>query len=62
MAKTNPFTFIQQVRQEAGKVTWPSRKETMISTVMVMVMVTAAAIFFLIVDTILSWGVNQVLQ
>jgi preprotein translocase subunit SecE len=62
MAKTNPFTFIQQVREEAGKVTWPSRKETMISTVMVMVMVTVAAIFFLIVDTILSWGVNQVLQ
>lgn len=61
MAKTNPFTFIQQVREEAGKVTWPSRKETMISTVMVLIMVTLAAIFFLIVDTILSWGVNQVL-
>ena len=61
MAKTNPFTFIQQVREEAGKVTWPSRKETMISTVMVMIMVTIASIFFLIVDTILSWGVNQVL-
>jgi len=62
MAKTNPFTFIQQVREEASKVTWPSRKETMISTVMVLIMVTIAAIFFLIVDTILSWGVNQVLQ
>ncbi len=61
MAKTNPFTFIQQVREEAGKVTWPSRKETMISTVMVMIMVTIASIFFLIVDTILSWGVNQIL-
>ncbi len=61
MAKTNPFTFMQQVREEAGKVTWPSRKETMISTVMVLIMVTLASIFFLIVDTILSWGVNQVL-
>jgi len=61
MAKTNPFTFIQQVREETSKVTWPSRKETMVSTVMVLIMVTLAAIFFLIVDTILSWGVNQVL-
>ena len=61
MAKTNPFTFIQQVREETAKVTWPSRKETMISTVMVMIMVIVASIFFLIVDTILSWGVNQIL-
>ena len=61
MAKTNPFTFIQQVREETGKVTWPSRKETMISTVMVMIMVIVASIFFLVVDTILSWGVNQIL-
>jgi preprotein translocase subunit SecE len=61
MAKTNPFTFIQQVRDEAAKVTWPSRKETMISTAMVMVMVTVASIFFLIVDFLLKTGVDKVL-
>ena len=41
MAKTNPFDFIQQVRSEAAKVTWPTRKETMITTAMVFVMVVA---------------------
>ena len=39
MAKTNPVEFLQQVREEARKITWPSRKETMITTVMVMIMV-----------------------
>jgi preprotein translocase subunit SecE len=61
MARTNPFTFIQQVRDEAAKVTWPSRKETMISTVMVMVMVTFASVFFLIVDFLLKTGVDKIL-
>ena len=37
MAKTNPFEFLQQVREEAAKVTWPTRRETMISTVMVFI-------------------------
>ena len=46
MAKTNPAQFIQEVRQEASKVTWPSRKETGVSTAMVFVMVIIAAIFF----------------
>ena len=61
MAKTNPLQFIQQVRQEADKVTWPTRRETMITTVMVMIMVTFAAIFFLTVDAVLSRVVNAVL-
>jgi preprotein translocase subunit SecE len=61
MAKTNPFEFIQEVRQEAAKITWPSRKETMITTVMVLIMVALASVFFLIVDAILSWGVDRVL-
>ncbi|KAF0143185.1 MAG: preprotein translocase subunit SecE, partial [Rhodospirillaceae bacterium] len=43
MAKTSPGQFIRQVRQEFGKVTWPSRKEAMISTGMVMIMVFLAA-------------------
>ena len=54
MAKTNPVEFAQQVREEARKIAWPSRKEVMISTIMVMIMVTMAAIFFLAVDFILN--------
>jgi preprotein translocase subunit SecE len=61
MAKTNPLQFMQQVRQEAEKVTWPTRKETMITTVMVMIMVAFAALFFLGVDAVLSRVVNAVL-
>ncbi len=54
MARTNPFTFIQQVRSEAAKVVWPSRRETMISTIMVLVMVVIASAFFFTVDQIYS--------
>ena len=61
MAKTNPFEFLQQVRAETNKVTWPSRKETMITTVMVLIMVALASVFFLIADQILSWGVKLIL-
>lgn len=61
MAKTSPLQFIEQVRAETRKVTWPSRRETLITTVMVFIMVTLAAIFFLIVDQILSWGVGLIL-
>ena len=61
MAKTNPFDFIQQVRSEAAKVTWPTRKETMITTAMVFVMVVLASAFFLVVDMALGWGVRNVL-
>lgn len=61
MAKTNPFEFIQEVREETAKVTWPSRRETVISTVMVLVMVAVASLFFLAVDAILHWGVNALL-
>ncbi len=58
MAKTNPFQFIQQVRTETSKVTWPSRRETVVTTVMVLLMVFAAAIFFLIADWFLNFGVR----
>ena len=61
MAKTNPGEFIRQVRQEVGKVTWPTRKETGITTAMVFVMVAVAAVFFLLVDWIVSHGVKLVL-
>ena len=61
MAKTNPFEFLQQVREEAAKVTWPTRRETMISTVMVFIMVAIASIFFLVVDSVLHRGVQWLL-
>jgi len=53
--------FFRQVRQEAAKVTWPTRKETMITTAMVFAMSIAAAIFFFVVDQILSLAVRFVL-
>jgi len=61
MAKTSPFQFIQQVRQEITKVTWPTRKETTITTIMVFIMVAMAAVFFLIVDKIISEMIQLVL-
>ena len=61
MAKTNPFEFLQQVREEGAKVTWPSRRETMISTLMVFIMVAIAAVFFLAVDAVIHRGVQWVL-
>jgi preprotein translocase subunit SecE len=61
MAKTSPVEFVQQVREEARKITWPSRKEVMISTIMVMIMVAMASVFFLVVDAILKWGIDKLL-
>ncbi len=58
MAKTSPGQFVRQVRQEVAKVTWPTRKETTISTVMVFVMVVIASVFFLLVDQIFAWIVK----
>ena len=62
MAALNPLKFLQEVRQEVGKVTWPTRQETLISTVMVLVMVVVASIFFLVADQIISWVVQFILQ
>ncbi|MGB7286413.1 MAG: preprotein translocase subunit SecE, partial [Salaquimonas sp.] len=53
-SKSNPFTFLQQVRQEIAKVTWPTRRETVTTTIMVFIMIILAAIFFLAVDQVLS--------
>jgi preprotein translocase subunit SecE len=60
MAKTSPGQFMKQVRQEVAKVTWPSRRETTISTIMVFVMVVIAAVFFLVVDQVFAWAVKLV--
>ena len=60
-SRTNPFTFLQQVRAETAKVTWPSRRETMISTAMVVVMAFVAALFFFLADLLMGYGVELIL-
>ncbi|MEO1013645.1 MAG: preprotein translocase subunit SecE [Pseudomonadota bacterium] len=57
----SPFTFLQQVRAEASKVTWTSRNETLISTVMVLIMVAIMAVFFFLVDQSLRFAVCNIL-
>ncbi len=61
MANRNPFQFIQEVRQEVGKVTWPTWKEVWITTIMVLIMVSLAAIFFLLADMVISRIIQLVL-
>ena len=61
MAKVNPAQSIQEVRQETAKVTWPSRKETTVSTVMVFIMVFVSALYFLAADQLLQYGVKLIL-
>ena len=61
MAENNIVGFMQDVRLEASKVTWPTRRELVISTLMVVIMVVAASMFFLGVDAVLKWGVEKVL-
>jgi preprotein translocase subunit SecE len=61
-SRTNPFTFLQQVRSETSKVTWPTRRETMISTMMVFIMAGLAAIFFFAADWIMGWAIGLILN
>ncbi|MGZ9052015.1 MAG: preprotein translocase subunit SecE [Rhodoplanes sp.] len=61
MAKVSPFKFLQEVRQETDKVTWPSRRETLITTVMVFIMSAVAALFFLFADQLIRYLVTFLL-
>lgn len=61
MAKTTPAKFVKEVRQEVAKVTWPTRKEATVSTATVFVMAILAALFFFLVDQVLSFGVRLIL-
>ena len=61
MAKPNPVEFLRQVRQETSKVTWPTRRETVVSVVMVFIMVVLFSIFFFVVDQIFSFGIRAIL-
>lgn len=62
MAKTSPAQFVREVRQELSKVTWPTRKETILTTVMVFIIMLIAAFFFFIADIGLSHLVEWVLK
>lgn len=61
MARTNPFQFAQQVRGEVAKVVWPTRKEVILTTTMVAIMATLAAIFFFLIDQIVKFGLELIL-
>ncbi len=61
MANVTPAKFVEQVKQETSRVTWPTRKETLISTATVLVMVTIAAVFFLFADWVISSLVQYIL-
>jgi len=61
MAKSNPFQFLQDVRSEASKVTWPSRRETLITTGLVLAMVVISSLFFLFTDTVIRWVLGIIL-
>ncbi len=60
MARINPATFVRQVRQELAKVTWPTRKETLITTGLVVVLSVLAATFFFLVDQVIGFGVRLI--
>jgi preprotein translocase subunit SecE len=61
MATTNPFQFLQQVRAEVAKVVWPTRREVVITTIMVFIMAALAATFFSLVDWVIRQGLALVL-
>lgn len=62
MARPNPIQFFQQVRSEVSKVTWPSRNEVLISSIMVVVLVILASLFFLLADQVIAWLVSLMLS
>ncbi len=62
MAIANPMKFIQEVRAEVSKVVWPTRRETLMTTVMVFIMAALTAVFFFLVDLLIRSGLNGVLS
>lgn len=61
MATTNPLQFIQQVRSEVSKVVWPTRREVLLTTVMVFIMAALTAVFFAMVDILIRAGLETIL-
>ena len=62
MATTNPFQFVQQVRSEVAKISWPTRRETLLTTLMVFIMASLTAVFFALVDLAIRSGLEGVLR
>jgi preprotein translocase subunit SecE len=62
MAKTNPVQFIQQVRGEVAKVVWPTRREVVLTTIMVFIMAALTATFFSLVDVVIRAGLSAILS
>ncbi|UWR26909.1 preprotein translocase subunit SecE [Sulfitobacter sp. S223] len=62
MAVTKPLHFIQQVRAEVAKVVWPTRREVMLTTVMVFILAALTAVFFALVDIVIRGGLQYVLN
>ncbi|UPG72411.1 preprotein translocase subunit SecE [Roseomonas gilardii subsp. gilardii] len=58
MAKVNPVQYLRDVRQEVARVTWPTRKETLITTGLVLALSALAAVFFLVVDQVIQLGMR----
>lgn len=61
MARVSPIEFIRQVRQEVTKVTWPTRKELVVTTILVFIMLIIFAAFFLVIDRVLAWAISLIL-
>ena len=59
--KSNPLEFLQQVRSEVAKVSWPTRRETLITTAMVFAFSVLASVFFLAADQLIAWTVSTIL-
>lgn len=62
MAMMNPFQFLQQVRGEVAKVVWPTRREVVLTTIMVFIMAALTATFFSLVDLAIRGGLSAVLS
>ena len=61
MARINPLEFIQEVRQEVAKVTWPTWKEVWVTSIMVILMIVLASLFFMVADQLIGFVVKLVL-
>ncbi len=62
MAKTNPLRFMQEVRSEVSKIVWPTRRELLITTVMVFIMAAIASVFFFLIDQVIRFGLSGILN
>jgi preprotein translocase subunit SecE len=60
--RTNPFQFLQQVRAEVAKVVWPTRRETMLTTIMVLIMAALTSVFFFLIDSVIRTALRLVLM